>query len=97
MYWLLAPFLLPITTGQHYLSNMLKITITTTYSIKWQFKDEPDYVITACRKVVNRKRGTVLKQVKSGGSIGYYIKGIFVNKNEINSKVKLIENKPTPF
>ncbi len=56
---------------------MKTISITTTYNIKCGIKDHPDYVITECGKVINIKKGIVIKNVYPGG---YYLNGKFISR-----------------
>lgn len=60
---------------------------------KWQFKDYTYYKVTVCKKIVNTKSGKIVKCVKVGGSIGYYINGNFYKKSDINKYIELIPKK----
>jgi len=73
------------------------IIISTNYELKWQFKDHPHYAITSCKKVINTHRGTIVKKVVNGGSIGWWIAGDFIPQSKINGGVKLISNDRFPF
>jgi len=65
---------------------------------KWQFKDYSYYKVTNCKKIVNTKTSKLVKCIKSGGSIGYYINGSFYKKSDINKYIELIPKKEyTPF
>lgn len=65
---------------------------------KWQFKEYNYYKITNCKKIVNTKRGKIIKCVKVGGSIGYYINSVFYKKSDINKYIELIPKKSNcPF
>jgi hypothetical protein len=65
---------------------------------KWQFKEYTYYKITACKKIVNTKTGNLVKCVKVGGSIGYYINKVFYKKSDINKYIELIpKNSNCPF
>ena len=65
--------------------------------LKWQIKDNPNYKITACKKVVNTHRGKIVKCVLNGGSIGWWIAGKFIAKSKINKHVELIKKEIIPF
>ena len=65
---------------------------------KWQFKEYNYYKITNCKKIVNTKRGKIIKCVKVGGSIGYYINSVFYKKSDISKHIELIPKKSNcPF
>lgn len=67
------------------------------YTLKWQFKDYPHYAITSCKKVVNTHRGTIVKKVVNGGSIGWWISGEFIPQSRVNDYVKIITKNLCPF
>lgn len=73
------------------------ITISTTYTLKWKFKDHPKYAITSCKKVINTHRGTIVKKVVNGGSIGWWIAGSFIPKSKVNDFVEKINKQNIPF
>ena len=73
------------------------ITISTTYEDKWFFKDNSNYIITKCKKVINIKRMKVVKSTIKGGVVGWWIGGKFVPKSSINQYVVLIEKQNIPF
>lgn len=66
-------------------------TISIQYSLKWEFKDYPNYKITSCRKVVNCKTGKIKKQCLNGGSIGYWIGKTFIPKSKLNEQIIIIK------
>lgn len=45
-------------------------SVSIKYSLKWRFKNQPQYAVTECKKVVNMRNNRLLKQVLNGGSIG---------------------------
>jgi hypothetical protein len=72
-------------------------TFTITYTTFWQLKDEPNYQVTKCGKMFNRKSGKQVKQVMQGGSIGYIINRKFVSLSKIRSSLIKIQTIKTPF
>lgn len=72
-------------------------TISINYSAKWQIKDHPNYIITSCGKVINKKRGTVIKRVVKGYSVGYYIAGKFITLDKLRKQLVKIEDVYCPF
>lgn len=71
--------------------------IQVNYIVKWRFKEHQNYLVTTCKKIVNIKNGKIVKCVKSGGSIGYYIDGDFFKKSSINDLIEILPKKLTPF
>lgn len=72
-------------------------SVSIKYSLKWRFKNQPQYAVTECKKVVNMRNNRLLKQVLNGGSIGYWIGGKFVAISKINGMVELIKEEKLPF
>lgn len=73
------------------------ITISTTYKEKWVFKDNPKYIITECKKVINIQRGVIIKKTVKGSSIGWWIGSKFIDQKNINKEVRLIIKNKLPF
>lgn len=71
--------------------------VQVNYLVKWQFKDFPNYKISTCKKVINCKTGKIIKCTKNGGSIGYFIAGIFYKKSNINDFIEAIPKSKCPF
>jgi len=71
--------------------------IQVSYRIKWEFKDYPHYKISTCKKIINCKTGKIIKCTKSGGSVGYFINGIFFKKSDINQHIRVIPKNNCPF
>lgn len=65
-------------------------TISISYALKWRFKNNYNYQITPCKKIINIKRGNIIKCVINGGSVGWWIAGDFIPKSKINENVELI-------
>jgi group I intron endonuclease len=61
-----------------------------SYDLKWQLKDNPNYKITKCKKVVNTNRNKIVKCVLNGGSIGWWIGGKFIAKSKMNNHLEII-------
>ena len=72
-------------------------TVSINYTLIWQFKNAKIYQVTACKKVFNTKTGKMLKQCLNGGSLGYWIAGNFITKNNLNKNLEKIENINCPF
>lgn len=73
-------------------------SISINYTLKWQFKNFTHYKITTCKKVINCRTKKIKKACMNGGSIGYWIEGIFITKSKLNEHIELIEqNQKTPF
>lgn len=71
--------------------------VHVNYLVKWQFKEFPNYKISTCKKIINCKRGKIIKCTKNGGSIGYFISGKFYKKSDINNHIELIPKSKCPF
>ncbi len=72
--------------------------VTVVLDVHFQFKNHENFKVTKCRKVINCKTQKILKQVKSGGSIGYNINGIFYKIKTLKENlIKIPEIKKLPF
>lgn len=71
--------------------------VTVLFTVKWEFKEHPHYKISTCKKIINCKTGKIIKCTKSGGSVGYFISGIFYKKSDINKHIQLIKVIEYPF
>lgn len=60
--------------------------VNLRFIVVWQFKDNPHYKVTRCKKVINTKTSTLLSYTTRG----YFIGGAYVKKNEINKMVEKI-------
>lgn len=67
------------------------------YTLKWVFKNSPQYAISTCKKVINTDRGTIVKKTLNGGSIGWWIAGKFIPQSKVNNYVELIKYDSVPF
>ena len=64
--------------------------VTVVLDVYWQFKNATHYKVTKCRKVINCQTCKIIKQCKSGGSIGYKIAGKFYSLKSINNHIEII-------
>lgn len=76
---------------------MERITISTTYTLKWFVKSNPNYKVTEKGIVINTLRGTILKRVINGGSKGYWFGKDFKTLAEISKELISIEKTKCPF
>ena len=60
---------------------MKTISILVTYDVIGQIVGHPNYIITKCGKIINRKKGTVIKRTNRG----YFLDGKFVKDYVIES------------
>lgn len=84
-----------LTNGYAQQNKMEKITISTTYTLKWYINDT--YKVSICGNVFNTKRGIKLKRVLNGGSVGYWIGKEFVTLKELRKRLNKIETVKIPF
>jgi len=73
------------------------IIISISYEDKWVFKKHPKYIMTKCKKVINIKRGVVIKKTIKNGVIGWWISSEFIPQKKINENVELIKKEKIPF
>ena len=73
------------------------MNIEVTYIVKWQIKDNPNYVWTSCKKLINSKTGKEVKRTIKGLQAGYWIDRKFVKLSELKSKIELINQEKLPF
>jgi len=71
--------------------------VSNSYTLKWEFVKYPCYKVTACKRIINVKSNRIIKRCVNGGSVGYWIKGDWVNEKNVNKKVRVIQNQTTPF
>lgn len=38
--------------------------VTVLFTVKWEFKEQPHYKISTCKKIINCKTGKMLNYVK---------------------------------
>ena len=71
--------------------------MSINYTLIWQFKNANHYKVTKCKKVFNTKTNRQLKQCYNGGSVGYWIDGKFIVKNNLNKNIEKIQISHIPF
>ena len=53
-------------------------TISVTYELKWQIKNNEKYKWSTCKKLFNTQSGRQIKKTMNGRSIGYWIGKNFI-------------------
>jgi len=72
-------------------------TITVTYSLVYELDFAPEYQWTRCNKCFNVKRGTQLRQVRQGGSLGFNIRGKFHSLTKLRKHLRKITKEFNPL
>lgn len=72
-------------------------TISITYTLVFRLDFAPEYQWTKCGVCFNVKRGTQLKQVMQGGSVGYNVRGKFKSANMLRNHLEKIPTETCPF
>lgn len=67
--------------------------INVQFKVFWQFKNANHFKVTKCKKIINCKKGTIVKQSVRGGYAGYWINGVFIKRKELNNNLELIPKK----
>lgn len=67
--------------------------VEVKYRVFWQFKDYNHYKVTKCKKIINTKTSTILKQSIKGGQVGYWINKQFIKRKDLNNHLELIPKK----
>jgi hypothetical protein len=73
------------------------MTISVDYEEKWEVITAPHYKVTECGKIINSKRGKLLKEVYKNGMHGFCIEGKFYSKAKIRTMLRLIKGTYCPF
>lgn len=60
--------------------------VTLTLPVLWQFKEYPYLKVTKCKKIIDTKRGVLLKY----GVRGFYINGSYLKRKAINQYLEQI-------
>lgn len=63
--------------------------VTLTFKVYWQFKDYPHLKVTKCKKIIDTKRGVLLKY----GVRGFYINGSYYKRCEINDMLEPVKRR----
>lgn len=61
--------------------------------VLWQFKNNPEYKVTKCKKIINIKTNKII----SYSTRGFYIKNRYVKRSEINSLIEPVVLNKNPF
>lgn len=72
-------------------------TISVTYELKWQIKNNEKYKWSACKKLFNSQTGRQIKKTMNCRSIGYWIGKKFITLNNLRSQLELIRKEKIPF
>ena len=75
----------------------MKYTISTTYDLVWQLKCSPNYKFTKDGICINCQRGTIVRKIKNGGSIGFVINGKFKSIKVLRNELEKITEIEYPF
>jgi len=67
--------------------------IIISYTAKWRLKDNPNYLWTECKKLVNNNTGKEIKKTIKGIQAGYYLSKKFIKLSELKDKIELIPKK----
>jgi len=76
---------------------MKTITVSKTYSLKWQVKGHEHYAISPCGKIFNLKKIRLIKRIRVGSSIGYCIDGKFMTLTALRPMLEKITESELPF
>ena len=73
---------------------MNKEAVNLTFFVYWRFKEFHNLKVTRCKKVIDTKRGKLLKY----NTRGFFINGAYYKRNEINKLIEPIpKNEYCPF
>jgi hypothetical protein len=67
--------------------------VNVQFKVFWQFKKATHFKVTKCKKIINCKNNTIVKQSVRGGSCGYWIDKEFIKRKDLNSSIELIPKK----
>jgi hypothetical protein len=76
---------------------MLKFSITTTYVLEWELKNNPKYKFTKDSICINTKTNKIIKMVLNGRSKGYWINKKFYSLNTLRKDLIKIKVNKLPF
>jgi hypothetical protein len=66
------------------------MTVNVQFIVLWQFKNATHFKVTKCKKIINCKKNTIVKQTVRGGNCGYWINKEFIKRKELNENLELI-------
>ena len=64
-------------------------TVNVQYKVFWRFKEHPHLKVTKCKKIVNCKCRTVLKQ----HTRGFFIGNRYIKRSNLNQYIEKIPKK----
>jgi len=73
------------------------ITISKTYTIKYEVSFAPEYKFLSNNECYNSKTGRILRKVLNSGCIGYIIRGKFVSLTKLRSNLIKPKDTDCPF
>lgn len=76
---------------------MIIKSISTTYHLKWELIDTPNYKFTADGKCINIRTGRIIKKSLNGYSQGFHINGKFKSVKELRPRLRKIGAIDYPF
>lgn len=76
---------------------MIIKSISTTYHLKWELIDAPNYKFTADGNCINTHTGRIIKKSLNGYSQGFHIKGNFKSVKALRTRLRKIEATELPF
>lgn len=71
--------------------------INVQYRVFWQFKNNDNFKVTKCKKIINCQKGILVKQTIRGGSVGYWINKNFIKRIDLNDHLEKIPKDNYPF
>lgn len=75
--------------------------VQVNFYVKWRLKNNPNYVWTNCKRLVNAKTGHIIKKTTNGNGSqpGYWINKCFIKIQDLRegNLLELIKENPLPF
>ena len=76
----------------------MKVTISTTYDLKWRLKDSHNYGFTEKGICINTRTNKLIKKTLCGNSRGYCINGKFESEKNLRQRLEKYPKKEyVPF
>ena len=76
---------------------MIKFSITTTYLLEFELRNNSNYKFTKDNICINTRTSRVIKMVINGGSKGYWIDKKFYSINTLRNELQKINKIMTPW
>lgn len=76
---------------------MIKYTITTTYLLEFELKNNSNYKFTKDGVCINTKTSRVIRKVLNGSSVGFWIDKKFYSVNTLRKELIKIQKEYCPF